>query len=181
MNHEPECADKKYQFADMYGATACQCAAVRAAYQRGREDATKQHLPHQQHLLHVSKRPLADMTREERMLENIRRIWSIGWVAWIEEHDAEVYERGREDAAEAVAVLEPTQDYGFLRLWRDEAIVAARGEVRGNEFLFTPRVDEAKKHGRADNLIRTSNPPQYLCICGEFHTISAARGDGEKA
>lgn len=39
MTHEPECADEKYQFADMYGATACQCAAVRAAYQRGMESA----------------------------------------------------------------------------------------------------------------------------------------------
>ena len=40
----------------------------------------------------------------------------------------------REQAAQRIAALEPTQDYGFMRVWRDEAINAARGYSDGNEF-----------------------------------------------
>ena len=39
MTHEPECLNPKFQFADMHGATACQCPAIRAAMQRILEQA----------------------------------------------------------------------------------------------------------------------------------------------
>lgn len=63
----------------------------------------------------------------------------------MKQREAEIRADEREKAAQQVAALEPTQDYGFMRVWRDEAINAARGYSDGTEFTRAAARGEDKK------------------------------------
>ena len=94
MNHEPECQHYVEEAETIRTGACIFCGIARAAYRRGRED-------------------------EKAAWMSLKQI-----AAWLAAHDAEVYQRGREDAANAVGLLgswlDETVDFG-------DAIAAARG------------------------------------------------------